>query len=340
MDGPISQRRKWSNSASIALNAGQLYNLQLDYFQNTGNAVAQLLWSSPSTPQAVIPQTQLYSHTNPPPAVVISAPANGATFTAPASVSFIAEADALYNSLGYVSFYTNGVFLAAVSNAPYSFTATGLTAGDYMLTATAIDDAGVSGTSAPVSFTVAAGSGLPYGLATNGVLAPFLNLNLPGAYTGPIPLLLSGTGAYADTPNRVPTPGLIPYLPNTPLWSDSAVKSRYLGVPNNAGTAGPGRQIGFGATGQWTFPEGTVFVKNFDLIVDQATNPSNTLCADSRPGCWCATPTAQFRCTYKWRPDNSDADLLTDSLEAALVTNNATGVVTQKLGTTPVRRIV
>ncbi len=317
-----------TNSASIALNAGQLYNIQLDYFQSAGNAVAQLFWSSPSTTEAVIPQTQLYSHTNPPPAVVLSAPTNGATFTAAASVSFIAEADALYNTLSYVSFYTNGVFLATVSNAPYSFTATGLTAGDYILTATATDAAGLSGASAPVSIIVAAASGLPYGLATNGALGPFLNQSLPGSYTGPIPLLLSGTGAYLDTPNRVPAAGLIPYLPNTPLWSDSAVKSRYLGVPNNAGTAGPGRQIGFGATGQWTFPEGTVFVKNFDLVVDQ-TNPNTPLRRLETRLLVRDTNGAVYGVTYKWRPDNSDADLLTGSLTEAVLVTNATGVATQ-----------
>ena len=86
-----------TNSAAITLKAQQLYNIQMNYFQSTGNAVAQLLWSSPSTVQALIPQTQLYPYTNPPPAVVLAAPTNGSTYTAAATVSFSAEADALYN---------------------------------------------------------------------------------------------------------------------------------------------------------------------------------------------------------------------------------------------------
>ena len=36
-----------TNSGAITLNAQQLYNLRLDYFQNTGNAVAQVLWTVP-----------------------------------------------------------------------------------------------------------------------------------------------------------------------------------------------------------------------------------------------------------------------------------------------------
>ena len=109
-------------------------------------------------------------YTNPPPAVVLSAPANGSAFTAAASVSLSAEADAPYNPLSYVSFYTNGVLVGAVSNAPYALTVTGLPAGSYTLTATATDGSGLTGTSAPVNITVAAASGLPYGLTTNGTL--------------------------------------------------------------------------------------------------------------------------------------------------------------------------
>jgi PA14 domain/Concanavalin A-like lectin/glucanases superfamily/Chitobiase/beta-hexosaminidase C-terminal domain/Immunoglobulin I-set domain len=317
-----------TNSASIALKAQEIYSIQLDYFQNTGNAIAQLLWSSPSTPQALIPQLQLYPYTNPPPSVVLSTPTNGSPYTAAASISLTAEADALYNPLSYVSFYTNGVFIESVSNAPYAITATGIPAGTYILTASGTDGSGLSSTSAPVTITVAAGSGLAYGLTTNGQLAPFLNQHMPGAYTGPLPLLLSQTGAYSDTPNRVPSTGLISYVPNTPLWSDGAVKSRYLGLPNSGGLESPARQIGFAPTGQWTFPAGTVFVKNFDLVVDQ-TNPNTPLRRLETRLLVRDTNGAVYGVTYKWRPDNSEADLLTGSLTEAVLVTNATGVVTQ-----------
>jgi hypothetical protein len=38
---------------------------------------------------------------------------------------------------------------------------------------------------------------------------------------------------------------------------------------------------------------------------------------------------AVYGVTYKWLPDNSDADLLTGSLTEAILVTNATGVVTQ-----------
>ncbi len=300
----------------------------MEFYNQTGGAVAQLYWSSPSTPNGIIPETQLYPATNPPPAVVLSAPVDGSAFTAFASVSLSAEADAPYNPLSYVSFYTNGGLVGIVSNAPYAITVTGLQAGNYTLTATATDGSGLTGTSAPVNITVAAANGFPYGLTTNGTLAAFMNQTMPGSSSGSIPLLLSETGAFVDTPNRVPAAGLIPYVPNTPLWSDNAVKSRYLGLPYSGGLIPPAQQIGFASTGQWTFPSGTVFVKNFDLVVDE-TNPAIPVRRLETRLLVRDVYGAVYGVTYKWRPDNSDADLLTTSLTEAILVTNATGVVTQ-----------
>ena len=77
-----------TNSGAVTLNSQQIYNIRMDYFQATGSAAAQLYWSSPSTASAIIPQTQLYPYTNPPPTVVLTGPAGGMTnFTAAASVT-------------------------------------------------------------------------------------------------------------------------------------------------------------------------------------------------------------------------------------------------------------
>ncbi|HOC55404.1 MAG TPA: immunoglobulin domain-containing protein [Verrucomicrobiota bacterium] len=58
-------------SGSIALTAGQKYDLQMDYYENSGSASAQLRWSSASQLKELIPATQLY---RPPP--VVAAPGN------------------------------------------------------------------------------------------------------------------------------------------------------------------------------------------------------------------------------------------------------------------------
>ncbi|HEX4263993.1 MAG TPA: chitobiase/beta-hexosaminidase C-terminal domain-containing protein [Verrucomicrobiae bacterium] len=314
-------------SGSITLNAQQLYNIRMDYYQNGGGAEAMLAWSSPSTTQAIIPQTQLYSFTNPPPTVVLTAPAGSATnFTASASVTVSADADALYNPVSFVSFYANNTFLGSVSNAPYALTATGLSVGQYALNAVAVDGSGLSSTSAPVNITVAAGTGQSYGLTTRSSVPAFFNM--PTTFTGTLPSLLSGTGTFSDTTNRTPVTGLIPYVPNTPLWSDGAVKSRYLAVPGNGGILTPDQQIAFGSNGSWTFPSGTVFVKNFDLVVNE-TNAGVPLRRLETRLLVRDINGQVYGVTYKWRPDNSEADLLPGNLNEDILITNASGVRTQ-----------
>jgi glucose/arabinose dehydrogenase len=50
------------NTGSIALVAGKKYSFRMEYFDNTGGATAELMWSSPSTPEQPIPKSQLYPH--------------------------------------------------------------------------------------------------------------------------------------------------------------------------------------------------------------------------------------------------------------------------------------
>jgi hypothetical protein len=47
------------NSGTIDLVAGNVYSLLMEYYENGGGAVAELLWSSPSTPKQLIPQAAL-----------------------------------------------------------------------------------------------------------------------------------------------------------------------------------------------------------------------------------------------------------------------------------------
>lgn len=57
---------KWINqsptewSGTIALTAGQRYDLRMEFFENGGGATARLSWSSPGTAKQVIPQARLF----------------------------------------------------------------------------------------------------------------------------------------------------------------------------------------------------------------------------------------------------------------------------------------
>ncbi|MCL5281578.1 MAG: PA14 domain-containing protein, partial [Planctomycetes bacterium] len=44
------------NTAGVDLVAGQVYSIRMEWYDNTGGAVAQLSWESPSIPRQIIPQ--------------------------------------------------------------------------------------------------------------------------------------------------------------------------------------------------------------------------------------------------------------------------------------------
>jgi uncharacterized repeat protein (TIGR03806 family) len=319
-----------TSSGQITLTAQQRYNIVMDYYQNGGGAVAQLSWSSPSIgPMTIIPENQLYPVTNPPPAVTMTAPVSGSRYTASASVTISADAAAEYNPLAQVSFYANSNLLGSVSSLPYTLTTTGLAAGNYALTAVATDGSGLSSSSAPVNITVNAGSGQPYGLTTLAPSPAFFNMPtaIPPTLPGTVPVLLSLTGVFSNTPAMVPTNGLIPYNPNVALWSDGATKTRYLSVPNLGSPSLVSQQITFAPTGSWTFPAGTVFVKTFQLQTNQS-NPNSLRRLETRLLVRDING-AVYGVTYKWRPDNSDADLLTTSSNENIAITTPGGVVTQ-----------
>jgi hypothetical protein len=48
------------NQGQITLQAGQLYDIKLEYFENTGRAVSKFSWFSLSQTKEIIPQSQLY----------------------------------------------------------------------------------------------------------------------------------------------------------------------------------------------------------------------------------------------------------------------------------------
>lgn len=175
----------------------------------------------------------------------------------------------------------------------------------------------------------------PYGLDSRAAIGPYLNNVLPptaGAFE--FPSTLSATGAFRDLGTLEPAEGLIPYTVNSPLWSDGAIKTRWMALPNDGPPYGPGEQINFAPVGEWTFPDGTVFVKQFDLTVNEATGERRRLetrllvrNSDGRV----------YGITYKWRPDQTDADLLPDGLEEDIAITTSQGATRIQRYTYPSR---
>jgi len=75
---------------------------------------------------------------------------------------------------------------------------------------------------------------------------------------GSVPESLANTGCVnATDPTKAATP-LIPYSINAPFWSDGATKDRWFALPD-------GQSIAVDANGHWTFPIGSVLMKNFRI---------------------------------------------------------------------------
>ena len=165
------------NSGTITLVAGQKYDIKIEYFDACCDAVAKLLWSSPSTTKAIIPQTQLYPDaivTPPAPACTTnSAPVNGSTLATQTSASLTWAAAATATSYD--------VYLWTGATAPTSPTAnvaitsysvSGLTASTlynwYVVPKNVGGDAAGCAVSSKTSFTTAAVPGAGNGTGLQG----------------------------------------------------------------------------------------------------------------------------------------------------------------------------
>jgi uncharacterized repeat protein (TIGR03806 family) len=136
-----------------------------------------------------------------------------------------------------------------------------------------------------------------------------------------LPRLLSQTGIFRSLETLEPQPGVIPYDVNTPLWSDGAMKRRWVVLPKVG-------KINTADKHAWRFPEGTTFVKHFE-IGDVAARQSarrrletRILIVDRRG--------LGYGATYRWRADGSDAELLDDALAEEATYEGARSERTQK----------
>ncbi len=171
-----------SYSGSIALTAGQRYDLKLEYFENVAGAVARLAWSGPGQASQVIPRQYLAptsgTPTNAAPTVALTAPANGATATAPGSFAINATAADSDGTIAKVEFFAGATRLGEDTSSPYDFTWSNVAAGSYSLTARATDNAGAVTTSAARTVTVQAPGG---GTGTGLTAVYFDNMDFTGA---------------------------------------------------------------------------------------------------------------------------------------------------------------
>src|ERR1043166_1672737 len=145
---------------------------------------------------------------------------------------------------------------------------------------------------------------------------------LPTLTNATFPRRLSEAGLFADVRKLTPGATMLNYDLNLPFWSDGANKTRWI-VPVTDNS----KRIRFDATGEWSFPEGTIFVKHFDLPVD-SRNRAVVRRLETRL-LVCNATGGVYGVTYKWRPDNSDAELLATNLLEDIPIQTESGTHTQ-----------
>jgi uncharacterized repeat protein (TIGR03806 family) len=117
------------------------------------------------------------------------------------------------------------------------------------------------------------------------------------------PRKLSESGLFASVKGHLMKPQVIPYEVNAPLWSDGAIKARYLALPVGATNA-----LGMGGRRGWDFPDGTVAVKSFALEFEEGNRTSRkwieTRFLTRQGGEWSGY-------SYEWNKEQTDATLVT-----------------------------
>jgi cytochrome c len=94
---------------------------------------------------------------NNPPAIVLTAPPDEATYSAPMDVALSANASDPGGSIQKVEFFASGKLVGTVSNAPYSLVWSNATAGNYLIEAKATDNIGSTTTSASRTIRIISG---------------------------------------------------------------------------------------------------------------------------------------------------------------------------------------
>jgi hypothetical protein len=128
---------------------------------------------------------------NQPPTAAITAPANNATFTAPAQITINASASDVDGTISKVEFYGGTTLLGTDTTAPYSFVWSSVPVGSYSLTVKAYDNANAVTTSAAVNVVVSTGSNQP---PTASITSPANN----ATFTAPAQITINANAADSD----------------------------------------------------------------------------------------------------------------------------------------------
>jgi regulation of enolase protein 1 (concanavalin A-like superfamily) len=129
-------------------------SVQITMASNVFVGLAVTSHNTSTATTAVFDNVSVTEPTNQAPSVALTGPANGATFTAPATITLSATAADPENRLSKVDFYNGTTLLGTDTTAPFSFTWNSVAAGTYQLKAVAADADGGTASSSTATITV------------------------------------------------------------------------------------------------------------------------------------------------------------------------------------------
>ena len=119
---------------------------------------------------------------------------------------------------------------------------------------------------------------------------------------GNFPVVLSEAPWLIDAAHGVEVPGVLPYDVNSPLWSDGAIKTRFMVVPSTA-------TVEYRAEHSYEFPENTTLVKNF-MLPERRGDAGTARLIETRLLVKGSDGWKGY--SYEWNESQTDAVLLAD----------------------------
>lgn len=135
------------------------------------------------------------------------------------------------------------------------------------------------------------------------ILAGQIRRLVSGGSGGDYPQTLSETGLFADLTDLSPSPGLLPYTPNLSFWSDHAIKRRWFTIPDAA-------DMTWNREGAWTYPDGMIWVKHFDLETTRG-DPQTRQRIETR--LLVKNAAGSYGVSYRWNAEQTEATLVEDA---------------------------
>ncbi len=137
---------------------------------------------------------------------------------------------------------------------------------------------------------------------SGGALPRVLRITLQEVAQEDYPQTLSELGIFADLADFSPNPGVVPYEVNLRFWSDGADKSRWFSIPDLGDT------MGYSRDGNWSFPEGMVWVKHFDFDLDRSQPGSQVKRLETRV--LVRNAGGAYGVSYRWNEEGTGATLV------------------------------